>query len=500
MNDFSKQIDIITKQGSLSFVNKIINFGLKFILQVILARLLGVKTYGIYILSVSLISILSMFVSYGMSTTLTKLVNKYRNQDEIKSLLLLALIIPILFSCLVLFIFILFKGKIINYFNPRISELMSIILLITLFHSILMNLSKGVIRGFKKTALSNFFNSVFYPGVKLILFLILFFIIEVSGLKAIFYSHLISVLITIILVSKYILSFIQNNRLSYFGDLLEVTKNVFKISHYFLFIGLGGQVRMKTDRLMLGGIISESAVGIYNPASRLAYFVFSLSNPLIQVYMPIVAEAYEKNNLEMIERLSSSLVRWITYILAFVSLPLLFHGKYILGLAFGNEFISGYPILVVLIIGNLVSGILVVSGHILTMTNKQDVGFINNIFIVLLNIILNFILIKKVGTIGAAIATSLVMFIFSFVQYLQVKRCFKISLFDFQFFKVIIGVIGMSFVYYISKIGLKYELLEIGIGGIISFLTMLIYIMKVDVREEDNFIFDKLMKMLGGEV
>nr|WP_275589225.1 polysaccharide biosynthesis C-terminal domain-containing protein [Sporohalobacter salinus] len=153
-----------------------------------------------------------------------------------------------------------------------------------------------------------------------------------------------------------------------------------------------------------------------------------------------------------------------------------------------------------MIIGNLVSGILVVSGHILTMTNKQDVGFINNIFIVLLNIILNFILIKKVGTIGAAIATSLVMFIFSFVQYLQVKRCFKISLFDFQFFKVIIGVIGMSFVYYISKIGLKYELLEIGIGGIISFLTMLIYIMKVDVREEDNFIFDKLMKMLGGEV
>jgi O-antigen/teichoic acid export membrane protein len=72
---------------------------------------------------------------------------------------------------------------------------------------------------------------------------------------------------------------------------------------------------------------------------------------------------------------------------------------------FGNEFIEGATVLIILCVGQVVNSISGSVGVILQMTGHQKV-YQNIVLIALiLNLILNLLLVPLYGTIGAAIAT-----------------------------------------------------------------------------------------------
>jgi O-antigen/teichoic acid export membrane protein len=103
-------------------------------------------------------------------------------------------------------------------------------------------------------------------------------------------------------------------------------------------------------------------------------------------------------------------------IILLLSLPfaiiLITSGKYILFI-FGEEFTTGYDILIILSIGQLFNAAMGSVGLLLTMTHHEKDMLWGIVIGFAINIILNIVLIPLYGAVGAALAVTIYAFIWN---------------------------------------------------------------------------------------
>jgi O-antigen/teichoic acid export membrane protein len=172
-----------------------------------------------------------------------------------------------------------------------------------------------------------------------------------------------------------------------------------------LLLAQSGQFIMAwTDKLMLGGIMTPSDVGVYDVAFKLSMFVNIALTSVNSISSPKFAEAYALKDyikLEKIVHQSTKLIFWS-------SIPLLlifFMFSTTLLEFFGTEFIIGLNAFLLLCSARLVSVFTGPAGNLLQMTGKQMIFMKVLFFAALLNVVLNYFLIPKFGIGGAALAS-----------------------------------------------------------------------------------------------
>ena len=101
-------------------------------------------------------------------------------------------------------------------------------------------------------------------------------------------------------------------------------------------------------------------------------------------------------------------------------------GEWVLGW-FGDAFVSGYGILAVLCLGQMVISLTGPVGFLMSMTGYQRQAAWVIGATALLNIVLNALLISLMGMIGAAVATAIVISLRSIVLSVLVKKKLRIS-------------------------------------------------------------------------
>jgi O-antigen/teichoic acid export membrane protein len=165
-------------------------------------------------------------------------------------------------------------------------------------------------------------------------------------------------------------------------------------------------IASNTDTIMLGSLASVYDVGLYSIAARIALltsFLLLVSNAAIA---PKIAAMYHNKKTEELSVMVKKTTRFLTLIALTTSIIFIIFGKFFLGF-WGDDFVTGYPILVTLSIGQFVNIAAGCSGLLLTMTGFEKThGYISAIELIF-NIILNIILINQYGALGAAIATAI---------------------------------------------------------------------------------------------
>ena len=143
-------------------------------------------------------------------------------------------------------------------------------------------------------------------------------------------------------------------------------------------------------------------VGVYNVAFQIASLSTFIFASVTTITAPKYAELYYNDKIEFkhIVRFSSKLIFWTT---GTVSLVVIILSKWLLGL-FGEEFIVGTTILIILSLANFVNAFTGAGGVLLDMIGKQKIR--RNILLssTLTIIILSFILIPLYGSLGLALA------------------------------------------------------------------------------------------------
>lgn len=392
--------------------------------MLLITRKFGSVVFGRYTLAVTFSQFIVLIFTLGFPNGIIRLLTDSNHYDIkpksnfIYKVFWITLILSILIS-IILYInsdFIalyLFKDEsLIEYI-----KIISFFILPLMFHEILLNIFRGK-KDFKKY---NLFLFVLPP----LLFLIIYFLFfnhnlnETSVILS-FSLSIFTVLILEIIFSSKLKSSIQNN---------YPTKQLLKLSLPMMLSGTILFLLSWTDIFMLGIMVSLKDVGIYSAAFKIASIGLIIILVFNVVIGPKIAELYNNNYMSKLKTTINKTTQLITFLTIPIFSIIIIFRKEILRF-FGDDFILGESVLIILSTGVLINAISGNVDQILNMTNHQKTMKNITLFCLVENIILNYLLIPVYGINGAAWSSLITTASLNFISIYFIKK--KLGFFTFN--------------------------------------------------------------------
>lgn len=176
------------------------------------------------------------------------------------------------------------------------------------------------------------------------------------------------------------------------------------------------------DQMMLGGILSAASAGAYNVAVRITNLVEIPTSSIATIVFPQSARRIESDGKEAVKYLYEKSVGAVLAILTPGLIFLFVFANYIVEFIAGQTYADTIPVLRVTILYCLLIPYGRQFGTVLDSMGKPKLTFITVIITGAINALLNYLLIKKMGVMGAAWATLASNVIGFFVAQVILKR------------------------------------------------------------------------------
>lgn len=190
-------------------------------------------------------------------------------------------------------------------------------------------------------------------------------------------------------------------------------KIIFKLikESYFLWLSfISFILSTNIDKIMLGKMMKIENVGIYSIGMQLGSVLMILVNPFQTTIFSELLNLFKTNKEKYFKRyiFYTKLLTNIYLIIIPLSFIVL---KYSFLYVFSEEYIKAVNVYMILCFGILIKANVFLRSSHLTLTNMTNLILKSEVLAAFSNIILNYILIKKYGIYGAAIATSITQII-----------------------------------------------------------------------------------------
>lgn len=184
-------------------------------------------------------------------------------------------------------------------------------------------------------------------------------------------------------------------------DLLKHLKPIFT----FFMSSIILTVYSQFDTVMLGFISGDSEVGVYNAALKIKTVVISISSGLTAVLIPRMTVYYQSDYKKFVELLSKSFKVSLTVLLPLTAF-IYINAEDVLLFLCGEEYLSAVATLRVFM-GCVLSLMMTnLFGNQILIPKGDEKRYTASVFVGLwINLILNSLLIPRMGTFGAAVAT-----------------------------------------------------------------------------------------------
>ncbi|SDB62031.1 Membrane protein involved in the export of O-antigen and teichoic acid [Flavobacteriaceae bacterium MAR_2010_188] len=405
----------VLSKGGITFFFRIIAMVLSFLTMWFITNFYGETVFGRYSLAMTAQQITVMVFALGIPIAFVSFTGDFSSESKIKGFFFKNLKIALL-SAIVPMLFYFFYAKSIatDVFNkPNLSPYF-LILAASIPFLILHETICYYFMSIKKFITYGLYLFI-SPNVLFIFLLVLF---REMGFESYFtfLAYSLSIIITSIIgflaiyFNKYVVEYP-----------LISTKEILKKSFPMMLSGIFLVLLNWTDILMLGRFESESQIGIYNVAFKLGYLTLFFVASMNVVIMPKVSELFYKKNFSEMRKTVNKATQVVILLTVPLAIILIFFSKFILSF-FGDGFVSGSLIMILITIGALFNAITGNVDQILNMTNNQKL--VRNIFVFgfLLNVGLNLLLIPSLGIIGAATASLITNFIINTVFVIFIKK------------------------------------------------------------------------------
>jgi O-antigen/teichoic acid export membrane protein len=174
----------------------------------------------------------------------------------------------------------------------------------------------------------------------------------------------------------------------------------------FMLLIAAAQVLMeRADVLLLGWFAGTTEAGIYSIAHRIAMLVTFVLTAVNIIFAPTAAALYAQGDRSGLQTLVTMTAWWITGSALAIALPFLVLTGFWLGL-FGDAFVAGSSALRILIVGQLISAMAGSVGYLMMMTGQERQAALIILGATAANLVLNLLLIPLFGMEGAAIANA----------------------------------------------------------------------------------------------
>lgn len=445
----------ITKGAGIIFIGVIISNFIGIVIQILFGRILGPENYGLFNLGLSVITILGTLIPLGLSQGLTQYIPhnlKQKNYANVKEALKIGFKLPLAISILSTLIVFLLSDQIaiILFHNVGLGIIIKIFSFSLPFWS-LHNVQGGIIQAFKKPSYYVYIENILMPLILLGTFLIVTFagfslfgaiIGFVFSSFFAFFSYL--YLIYFKIFNCKINDSVNNEEKKVIrNQLISISFPLFLSGFTFLFM-------QYADKILLGIYMTPADVGIYTAALTIASLMLFVYSAFSFNFRPLIAESFAMKKIGEIKNIYSTITKWIFIITAPLLTYIIFYSKDILYLIFGNQFISGSLALSILCVGIAMNGLTGLSGETLVSIRKTKLNLYSEIIGAVSNIVLNIILIPIFGILGAAIGTSISIFLRNASSLLFVNRILKFNPYNFNYLKIIIcSILPLIVIYFV---------------------------------------------------
>lgn len=180
----------------------------------------------------------------------------------------------------------------------------------------------------------------------------------------------------------------------------------------------------QTGIIMLGMYRSETEIGYYAIAVKVAYLTSFVLAAINSIAGPKFSELFHSNKIDELFYVAQKSAKLVFFTTTPLLVGFILLGKPLLKFTFGSEFGVAYIALVILVVGQFVNSISGSTGMFLNMTGNQIKNQNIMITTAVINIGLNLLLIPKLGFYGAAIAATVSLCFWNITMLIYIKLKF----------------------------------------------------------------------------
>ncbi|NVN18104.1 oligosaccharide flippase family protein [Muricauda sp. HICW] len=430
-------------------------------------KILPDEYYGLVTFILASGAILMPLMAFGVHNTLVKFYSNHQEEEK-DGFFTLMLLIPLLGILPVALVGLLWYDPIgdwVSQVNPMVKDY--------LWYVFFVGLAMGYFevfyswcRVFLKSVFGNFMKEVFARiGVSILLILFYFDVITLD----IFFKCLVGLYVLRTVIIKIYAFTLRTPKLDF--RFPAYSKEILSYSFLIILGGSAALILLEIDKVMLNQFISIENVAYYGVSVYIATVIIVPSRAMHQITYPLTAELMNLGNVEGLEKLykKSSLTLFIASGILFVLIILNLNDLYLM---LPENYRNGFTIVFLIGMAKVMDSILGNINSILYNSDYYKTVLVFGVCLAALTILLNYLLIPRLGLEGAALASFVSIFIFNLVKVAFVKMKFGIMPFTSATFKVFATLVLLAVLFDL----LQFQFHPIVNIGLKSLLVVVMYV------------------------
>lgn len=383
-----------------------------FLLLPIYTRFLTPADYGIINGINALVAVISIFYLVSMRTAVTRSYIDFSNEKNQREYIFSVSFFLIFYSIILSIVFVIIKPFFVNvFFNNIPPEPYFWDLVLLCFLSIFPIIPQSILRIQEKAIQFVAFNLL--ETLLTVIFTIYFVVIEQQGAVGSINALLISRIIVGVLYVIFLMKFL---RFRFYAVKKEYILGALAISLPLIPHFLAGWINTLSDRIIIERFTDLDSLGIYSLGAQFNMIVLLLANSFNQAYSPRYFKMMKDNkvNQKFIDKLMIVVLSIFVFIglLVFILTPLII--RYFADTSYAKDYtFVGY-----LIGGTLFQVCYMIAVSTLIYFKKTSYMVTTTTVSAIINLLINILLVPKIGIVGASLASLISLFI----QFLLVLR------------------------------------------------------------------------------
>ncbi len=466
--------------------------GIGFLNTVLKAKALTPEEIGVIAILNTIATLAGYLINFGLPYGLRKFYSRFSdNANKKTAFIILCFVIPFTMFFLCSFLFSIFQKNITAIYDNELINQYIYYIYFFFIGNLFSKFFMAILELEYKSVLANIINNLMWH------LLFLSFLTYMLFFQVPFFNYfiftIIAIIFRVIIFFIYFLKKVKIARPDFKIFTNEFTKKLSKYCFFMFFTGVSGVITTMIDKLMIGYFITISDVGIYTMAMSFAILIRIIGHSFDKTANPLIAEYWNKNNLDGIKKIYVEITNIQIFFGAFVFLIILIFPEQLLNIL-GKIYISGISVLIFISAGELISLGAGVAGIIIAYSKYYKFDFILRIILVFIVIITNLIFIPIWGINGAALATALSLAIYQIIKMLFVFYKFKIQPYNIDTIKtIILTIITGSIFYWIISIFNSFD--SIWFVLLYSIIFFIVYIIIANSILHIQFIKNDITKL-----
>ena len=418
-------------------------FASRLVIAFVLARSLGAKDYGLYVLPISVAGIFTGISLLGLDDAMVRYVailSGRRDRAGLWGTLQIGFVVSGL-AALIMGVVLFFSARSIaeGFFDePRLTPLLHLFAVLVPFLMV-SNLLAGIARGFRRMDYAAFAENVVQSVVRMVLVGVLAMAGDLNVFAAAVIFGISDVVATVTLIALLNKQFPLKRPLH--QDVRRDVKEVFAFALPLWLSGLLRQFRRNIEIILLGALSAASSAGVFAIVNKvnLVGHVFLLS--ILVAVKPELAQLHDRGDRTGLAHVYMTATRWTLCLNVPFFLIMVLYPEAILSV-FGDAFVAGATALIVLAFAELVNSGTGICGPMIDMTGHTKVKLANSVLWTVLLIGGSAVLIPRWGVVGAATASLIAISTVNILCVVEVWLFERVIPFDRSFWKPVAAGMG----------------------------------------------------------